>query len=225
MGVSGWVGGGNTKMSLTFTTRSLSSLRRGAPLALSARANHGGKQNGDGRQGQGGGAGAGLALAAKAYAERDRMHLKAESPEVQAHENRVRTYMQRDKIFNYFASFQHISNSGKRDMMMTPMDFYASITPDCNKFGAMAGVHVTVPESEVEAGTYYWGKSAVKESLLNKIGENGLIGYGDYCLLLALISTPKRFIGTVFNLLDVTGDGNIEPKEFAFVTTKMALRE
>ena len=78
-----------------------------------------------------------------------------------------------------------ISIPGKRDMMMTPMDFYASITPDCNKFGvsgqaapcyrpgfqwkfiehwidqtsnkksisqAMAGVHVTVPEAEVAAG-------------------------------------------------------------------------
>jgi len=219
-------------MSLTFTTRSLASLRRSAPLAVSARKNHGGKQNGDqGHQGGAGGVGAGLALAtglaiaAKAYSERDRMHLKAESPEVQAHENRVRTYMQRDKIFNYFASFQHISSSGKRDMMMTPMDFYASITPDCNKFGAMAGTHVTVPEEEVAVGKYYWGKSAVKDSLLNKIGENGLITYADYCLLLALISTPKRFIGTVFNLLDVTGDGNIEPKEFAFVTSKMALKE
>merc|ERR1712055_812669 len=234
MGVSGRVRGGNSKMSLTFTTRSLASLRRSAPLAVSARANHGGKQSGDqGQQGPAAGPGAGaglalvagLALAAKAYSERDRMQLKAESPEVQAHENRVRTYMQRDKIFNYFASFQHISSTGKRDMMMTPMDFYASITPDCNKFGAMAGVHVTVPEAEVAAGTYYWGKSAVKDSLLNKIGENGLITYADYCLLLALISTPKRFIGTVFNLLDVTGDGNIETKEFAFVTTKMAIKE
>merc|ERR1712088_181898 len=235
MGVSGRVRGGNSRMSLTFTTRSLASLRRSAPLAVSARANHGGKQNGEqgqqgpGAAGPGAGAGralvAGLALAAKAYSERDRMQLKAESPEVQAHENRVRTYMLRDKIFNYFASFQYISSSGKRDMMMTPMDFYASITPDCNKFGAMAGVHVTVPEAEVAAGTYYWGKSAVKDSLLNKIGENGLITYADYCLLLALISTPKRFIGTVFNLLDVTGDGNIETKEFAFVTTKMALKE
>merc|ERR1712088_77426 len=243
MGVSGRVRGGNSKMSLTFTTRSLASLRRSAPLAVSARANHGGKQSGDqGQQGPAAGPGAGaglalvagLALAAKAYSERDRMQLKAESPEVQAHENReaeklflnrVRTYMLRDKSFNYFASFQHISSSGKRDMMMTPMDFYASITPDCNKFGAMAGVHVTVPEAEVAAGTYYWGKSAVKDSLLNKIGENGLITYADYCLLLALISTPKRFIGTVFNLLDVTGDGNIETKEFAFVTTKMAIKE
>ena len=60
--------------------------------------------------------------------------------------------MTRDKIFNYFASFQHISESGgniksklrwiklhpsgKRDMMMTPKDFYASITPDC----AISGV-------------------------------------------------------------------------------------
>merc|ERR1711936_1271864 len=168
MGVSGWVRGGNSRMSLTFTTRSLASLRRSAPLAVSARANHGGKQNGEqGQQGPGAGAGgagaglalaAGLALGAEASSERDRMQLKAESPEVQAHENRVRTYMQRDKIFNYFASFQHISSTGKRDMMMTPMDFYASITPDCNKFGAMAGVHVTVPEAEVAAGTYYWGK-------------------------------------------------------------------
>ena len=61
-------------------------------------------------------------------------------------------FMTRDKIFNYFASFQHISESGgnlkpqlkwikfnlsgKRDMMMTPKDFYASITPDC----AISGV-------------------------------------------------------------------------------------
>ena len=61
--------------------------------------------------------------------------------------------------------------------MMTPMDFYASITPDCNKFGvrgwlgdpqAMAGVHVTVTDAEVEKGTHYWGKSNVPDSILNK---------------------------------------------------------
>jgi len=34
------VRGGNSRMSLTFTTRSLASLRRSAPLAVSARANH-----------------------------------------------------------------------------------------------------------------------------------------------------------------------------------------
>lgn len=222
--------------------RTVYTLRRTLPLAVTQRANHGGSggSGGAGPQGQGLGAGlalaAGLAIAAKAYADKDRSLLKAESPEVQAHENRVstqeiehdnrvRTYMQRDKIFNYFASFQHVTKSGQRDMMMTPMDFYASITPDCNKFGAMAGVHVTVTDAEVEKGTHYWGKSNVPDSILNKIGELGLITYSDYCLLLALLSTPKRFINTVFNLLDVTGDGNIEPKEFAFVTTKMALRE
>jgi len=216
---------------MRLSCRTVYTLRRTLPLAITQRANHGGSggSGGAGPQGQGLGAGlalaAGLAIAAKAYADKDRSLLKAESPEVQAHENRVRTYMQRDKIFNYFASFQHVTKSGQRDMMMTPMDFYASITPDCNKFGAMAGVHVTVTDAEVEKGTHYWGKSNVPDSILNKIGELGLITYSDYCLLLALLSTPKRFINTVFNLLDVTGDGNIEPKEFAFVTTKMALRE
>ena len=35
-----------------------------------------------------------------------------------------------------------ISIPGKRDMMMTPMDFYASITPDCNKFGVSGWSHI-----------------------------------------------------------------------------------
>ena len=36
-----------------------------------------------------------------------------------------------------------VSIPGKRDMMMTPMDFYASITPDCNKFGVSGRVLAT----------------------------------------------------------------------------------
>lgn len=208
--------------------RSVLGLRRAAALAITTRANHGsggGQGSGPGGRQAGLALAAGLVLAAKAYKERDRLLLKAESPEVQAHENRVRTYMPRDHIFNYFASFQHITAAGKREMMMTPMDLYASITPDCNKFGAMAGVHVEVSDTEVNSGDYYWGKSPIKDSLLNKIGEQGLISYADYCFLLAMLSTPKRFISTVFNLFDVTGDGKIEPKEFAFVSDKMMHRE
>ena len=33
---------------------------------------------------------------------------------------------------------------------------------------AMAGVHVTVTDAEVEKGTHYWGKSDVPGSILNK---------------------------------------------------------
>lgn len=129
----------------------------------------------------------------------------------------------RDKIFNYFASFQYISKKGKRAMMMTPLDFYASITPDCSlSFGVGSGVHVDVTDKELESGQYYWGKSTVKEGVLNKIGTLGLLSYPDYCFLLTMLSTPKRYINTTFNLFDVSGDGNIDAKEFAFVSTKMA---
>lgn len=68
-----------------------------------------------------------------------------------------------------------------------------------------------------------------------RIGAHGLLSYSDYCFLLSLLSTPKRFIATAFNLFDVSGDGNIDAKvllpsldftyqyqEFAFVSTKMA---
>jgi len=108
---------------------------------------------------------------------------------------------------------------------MTPLDFYASITPDCSmEFGGGhgAGVCTEVTDKDVNDGQYYWGKSPALDSLLNKIGAHGLLSYSDYCFLLSLLSTPKRFIATAFNLFDVSGDGNIDAKEFAFVSTKMA---
>ena len=69
--------------------------------------------------------------------------------------------------------------------MMTPLDFYSSITPDCSfAFGVSwnfaqkgnfdmmiqtgSGVHVDVTDKEVNSGDYYWGKSAALDSLLNK---------------------------------------------------------
>jgi len=205
-----------------------------APLTTSAvahRANHGGSEGSNGSGGQGSvhalALAAGLALAAaKAYSERERFTLKAEeNSEVKVHENRVRMFMTRDKVFNYFASFQHISKTGRKDMMMTPLDFYSSITPDCSlAFGTGSGVHVDVTDEEVNTGDFYWGKSAALDSLLNKVGEQGLLSYADYCFLLSLLSTPKRFIETAFNLFDVTGDGDISAKEFAYVSSKLAAK-
>merc|ERR1711892_839898 len=73
------------------------------------------------------------ALALKVLYDEQGISLQAEtSPDDYAHENRVRMYMAPDKIFNYFASFQLISGSGRRTLMMTPMDFYSAITPDCH---------------------------------------------------------------------------------------------
>merc|ERR1711990_259776 len=87
----------------------------------------GGSEGSNGSGGQGSvhalalAAGLAAAAAAKVYSERERISLKAETSEVKVHENRVRMFMTRDKIFNYFASFQHISKTGRKDMMMTPL--------------------------------------------------------------------------------------------------------
>merc|ERR1711970_1375527 len=143
-----------------------------------------------------------------------------------AHENRVRMYMAPDKIFNYFASFQLISSSGgqgRKTMMMTPMDFYSAITPDCQlAHGVGAGAHVDVTTEQLATHDFYMEKSPKKGGILNEIGDHGLLSYTDFCFLLTMLSTPQRYIDTAFNLFDVTGDGNIEAKEFAYVSTKMA---
>jgi len=166
------------------------------------------------------------ALALKMYNDEEHlgMSLQAETDADEfAHENRVRMYMAPDKIFNYFASFQLISGSGRKTMMMTPMDFYSAITPDCHlAHGVGAGAHVDVTSDQVAKSDFYLDKSPKKDGILNEIGAHGLLSYSDFCFLLTMLSTPQRYIDTAFNLFDVTGDGNIEAKEFAYVSTKMA---
>jgi len=83
---------------------------------------------------------------------------------------------------------------------------------------------VEVTEKEIGTGSYYWGKSPTKGSLFNKIGEQGLLSYTDYCFLLTMLSTPKRYIDTAFEVFDVTGEGQVDAKEFAFVSTKIATK-
>merc|ERR1711997_935749 len=141
----------------------------------------------------------GAALAVKLYSEQDnRLSLLAETnPEDFSHENRVRMYMALDKIFNYFASHQVTSSKGsspgRKTMMMTPLDFYAAITPDCSLVHGMgAGVHMEVTDTEVDEGKFYMDKSPLSKSVLNDIGSQGLLSYSDFCFLLTLLSTPPR---------------------------------
>ena len=95
--------------------------------------------------------------------------------------------------------------------MMSPMDFYSSITPDCSIHpGAGSGIYEEITEERLVKTRL--DKSPAKNSVLNVIGENGLITYNDYCFLLSLLSTPVKFIDTAFNVFDVTGDGKIEAK-------------
>jgi len=170
---------------------------------------------------------AGVAAAtALALASQDRLtvYAKDDSGEdvVIAKENRLRAFSTPDKVFNFFASYQ-FEAPGLRTMMMSPMEFYSSVTPDCKTIhGVGSGAHVKVTKEEIEAGKVIHLKSTVEKSILNEIGDSGLLSYQDYSVFLALLSTPRRYIDTIFNLFDVTGDGQVEAKEFAYVSTKMA---
>jgi len=138
-------------------------------------------------------------------------------------DNRVRQFGTPDQIFNYFSSIQLVNKFGQKTVMMSPMDFYSSITPDCSIHpGAGSGIYEEITEERLVKTRL--DKSPAKNSVLNVIGENGLITYNDYCFLLSLLSTPVKFIDTAFNVFDVTGDGKIEAKEFAYVATKLAFK-
>merc|ERR1719383_408642 len=118
------------------------------------------------------------AVVVAAFNDRMNVYAKEDKKESLLHtENRVRQFSAPDAIFNYFASYLYIGKtkeSGKvqRSMMMTPLEFYAAITPDCRRLhGVGAGVHVEVTEQEIRANKVAMDKSPVKDSVLNRIGE------------------------------------------------------
>jgi len=184
---------------------------------------------------------AAAAVAAVAAALNDRCSVYAkEDHEEQDHvksDNRVRQFHTPDMVFNYFASYRKRNTSDQKHgvtssrsrwaMMMSPMDLYTALTPDCSRFGLGAGVHEEITEEAINSGSVMKKKkeqSPVKNSVLNKIGATGLLSYADFCVLLALLSTPKRYTDTIFNVLDVDGSQKIGVKEFAYVSSKMALK-
>jgi len=192
----------------------------------------GSRSGGGGYQRLGQSLAAAATAAAIVTAVNDRVYVHAKEEETnQANgnqqilaDNRIRQFKPPDQIFNYFASYM-LASKGRREMMMTPLEFYSSITPDCSRqVGAGAGKHVEINEKDIKANQIKVVQSPVDNSVLNKIGKCGLLTYSDYGVLLALLSTPRRYIDTAFNIFDVTGSGTIGAKEFAFVSTKMALK-
>ena len=96
--------------------------------------------------------------------------------------------------------------------MMSPMDFFSAITPDCSIHpGAGSGIYEEIKEEKLPQVRLV-KSPVVKDSILNAIGEQGLISYSDYCFLLTLLATPIRFIDTAFSVFDVTGSDTIEAK-------------
>lgn len=196
--------------------------------ALSIRANQ--KKSDQDSSGSWGAVAAGVSVAAlgyKVFSEKERYLIQAKgvdvTPEQKSFDNRIRQYNTPDMVFNYFASLQLVDKTGTKTTMMSPMDFFSAITPDCSIHpGAGSGVYEEISQQKLK--TLRLDKSPVKGSILNEIGKNGLISYADYCFLLSLLSTPIRFVDTAFNLFDLTGNEQINAKEFAYVSTKISTK-
>jgi len=175
-------------------------------------------------------AAAAAAMAAAALDDRRTVSAKEETSKEKAQvENRVRQFQTPDMVFNYFASYRKAGSKGRWANLMSPMDVYSALTPDCSRFGKGHGDYIEVTDQDLVSMTTQSSKiqvelSPVKNSILNKIGKDGLLTYSDFVFLLALVSTPSRYIDTAFQVFDVNGNDSINLKEFAYISSKNALK-
>jgi Ca2+-binding EF-hand superfamily protein len=147
-------------------------------------------------------------------------------------ENRIRQYSTPDQTFNYFAKFlvsQKNSTGGTIQwVMMSPMDMFNAMTPEGLHSESVIGTgnYISVESEDLHLKDSnvldHLKKSPVQDSILNAIGENGLITYNDFCFLLTILSTPRRYISTAFELFDINGDGVLDAKEFSFTNSKLS---
>ena len=146
--------------------------------------------------------------------------------EIVHEENRVRHFGMPDNVFKFFAGYQVIDGKGRKEIMMSPKDFYCAVTPDTTLSHAVGdGVYTEVPENELSDITKLDPMpDPDNDSVLNAIGKLGLFSYQDFYFLLTILSTPARYIDTAFQMFDITGGGNINAKEFAYVSTFMTQR-
>lgn len=174
---------------------------------------------------------AATAAAAHWFNDNIKCELLAEE-DVIAYENRIRQHLPPDQIFNYFSTYMvqkpTVAAEGNRStVMMTPMDLFNAVTPEspghseAGDGAAGAGNYITVTADELGANLDM-KKSPLENSVLNKIGDNGLITYEDFCFLLTVLSTPTRYVETAFKIFDITGDGNLEAKEFEILASKLS---
>jgi len=146
-----------------------------------------------------------------------------------SYENRIRQFSTPDNTFNYFATYlvsQKNSSGTSQWVMMSPMDLFNALTPEGAQAQAVTGsgnyISISIDQLEGKTLPENLKKSPVSGSVLNEIGENGLISYNDFCFLLTVLSTPRRFISTAFELFDINGDGFLDAKEFSFTNSKLS---
>lgn len=132
-----------------------------------------------------------------------------------------------DKIFDYFATYRYINKRGKNVNLMSIKDFYNAVTPGStitHGTGLKSEADYSiVNDEEIESDQMYQKEEIpVPNSILNKIQRNGLLSYTDFCFLMNILATPRRYLDIAFLAFDITADGNIDTKEYLKVMGKIS---
>jgi len=145
-------------------------------------------------------------------------------------ENRIRQFSRPETIFDYFAKYaiekERPSIGGtkiRKQILMSVRDFYNAVTPGSSlSHGVGRGVYTIVKPDELRTSEMYQLEKLPTDrrnetSVLNEIQKEGLLTYDDFCFLVNILSTPRRYMDIAFHFFDVSADGLVEAKEFAFV--------
>lgn len=129
------------------------------------------------------------------------------------YENRIRAYSTPDKIFRYFATLK-VHTHGDWEVFMTPEDFVRSITPGMLQPEGLGLDQFKKFDPQVDKTEW----DIDPDSIFNKLGECGLIGFSDYIFLLTVLSTPPRNFEIAFRMFDINGDGEVDHTEFSRIS-------
>jgi len=145
-------------------------------------------------------------------------------------ENRIRQFSRPETIFDYFAKYQiekEIPSIGgtkiKRETLMSVKDFYNAVTPGSSlSHGVGRGVYTIVDKNEICSQKMFDEEKLPIQrrkdiSVLNEIQKGGLLTYDDFSFLVNILCTPYRYMDIAFHFFDVSADGLVDAKEFAFV--------
>jgi len=224
----------NSSLRQTGRFLSQTSLLRQQKVALSLsivskeKKNEEGRQNGNSNRSWGaavglGVIGAGLVFVAPLAAE-EKNEKKIRG---RTQHDRIRQFATADNVYDHFAGYQLVAESGKKTNLMSTRHFYNAMTPGSNLGGDLAlgkSAYQQIELSEIDSA-YIKNQNRLPvdgSNVLNQINEHGLLTYTDYHFLLLLMSTPTRYLDIIFHGFDVSADGSVEAKEFVHVLTRIA---
>ena len=109
---------------------------------------------------------------------------------------------------------------------MSIKDFYNAVTPGSSITHGTGlkseADYCIVNDTDIASDKLFQEEEIpVPNSILNKIQRQGLLSYTDFCFLMNMLATPRRYLDIAFLAFDVTADGNMAAKEYLKVLSKI----